>query len=1006
MSQLAKACSVLAILLLCTLSLSVAEDVIDGKVPYVCEDNLIEILFAPESEVRLRDGNIVDLKSNALDGVSAVLGKSTAVWNRLIGLPEERVDELNRAGRTKSGNDLYNLNNAYRLEIAKGQDVWAVSRQLEALPGVMMARPVPKPMALPIPPNYVPLQGYLDSALAMPAGIGAWYAWNNLPGGAGAGVTVCDLEYGWNFSHQDIMQASGSQINPNPIALPTGFTDDHGTAVIGELFSDPNGWGTTGICHGAMALTCGTYYGATPSWNVAGAIMYAVGSMSAGDIILLEQQWDYNSAGAYIPIEWWLDYSPNPQSYNSVYIAIQTAVANGIHVVEAGGNGSINTDGLSWYGNSGAVIVGAGGATAGIGTDRQRLAFSSYGSRFDLQGWGENVVTTGYGTFYNTDGKNYWYTNTFNGTSSASPCVAGAMADCIGFWNGLGWNPMWLSPSTLRNALVTTGRPQDLSVTGNIGPRPDIRAACSLLALTEIEWQEITAPPIDNGAIPAFGVAWGDYNNDGLEDVFVANYNFPNKLYMNMGAGMFADVTPIGLADPGPGRMASWADFDNDGDLDLYLANDGLPNFLYRNDGGGVFTDITTPPLDEPGFTQAAVWGDYDNDGFVDLFLANFNSPDRLLQNLNGTGNFIDVAMPPINNPGPSTGAVWGDYDNDGDLDLYLLQDNTGVNILARNDGGGIFFDMTGMTPLGIMDYSVGAEWIDFDNDAILDMYVVNNGQANALFKGTGSNFLPYYIPQLADTTFNFGTACHDFDNDGDIDFYFTDSYYRNEYVRNDGSFTFTSHTTGKIGCPNDFSLAVGGADIDLDGDVDLYVAEGGIINPNRLFNNIINSGNNWLHIKLQGTTSNKAGIGARIDLFYAAGLRQIREISGGSGFATQNSLTAEFGLGAVMQADSIIVHWPSGTVQQLAATSANKILVLVEPGGIVYMCGDSNNDGSLNVGDAVFLVNYIFKGGPAPSPMCQADANGDGGINIGDAVYLISYIFKGGPAPTLTCCP
>ena len=127
-------------------------------------------------------------------------------------------------------------------------------------------------------------------------------------------------------------------------------------------------------------------------------------------MILLEQQWYYTGSGSYIPIEWYESYSPNPQRFNPVYAAIDNAVSNGIHVVEAGGNGNVNTDNLTWYGDSGAIIVGAGGVYPG-GTwsegNLERLSFSSYGSRFDLQGWGEDVVTTGYGDLYNSEGVNY-----------------------------------------------------------------------------------------------------------------------------------------------------------------------------------------------------------------------------------------------------------------------------------------------------------------------------------------------------------------------------------------------------------------------------------------------------------------------------------------------------------------------------------------------------------------------------------------------------------------------
>ena len=980
------------------------EETTAPDIPYECEDNLIEIMFSRDSEVRLRDGAPVDLKTNALDGVTAVLGKASVTWRRLNDLPEERLDELQAVGQQKSGQALYNLNNAYRLEIPEGEDIWDIARRLEGLPGIISARPVAKPMALPIPPDYFPLQGYPDSAASIPAGIDAVYAWNNYTGGTGSGVTVCDLEYGWNYSHADLFQAMGSQINPNPVFIPTGFDDRHGTAVLGEMFSDPNGWGTTGVCHGGILKTCGTYYGSSPVWNPAGAIIYAVNAMSTGDVILLEQQWDYTSSNGFIPIEWWLDYSPSAQTFNSVYAAIQTAVANGIHVVEAGGNGNINTDGLTWYGNSGAIIVGAGGASVGLNADRQRMWFSSYGTRFDLQGWGENVVTTGDTGLYTIEGKNYWYTNSFSGTSSASPIVAGSIALCVGFWNGLGWNPTLLTPSMVRNALVTTGTPQNFSVSGNIGPRPNVRAACSLLVLQEIEWKEMTASPIDNNSLRAFGAAWGDYDNDGDDDLHVINYNFPNKLYRNDGSGIFTDVTPPILADPGPGRSGNWADYDNDGDLDIYLTNDGMPNKLFRNDGGGAFTDVTVPPIDDPGNTQGAVWGDYDNDGFVDLFIANSWSPNLLCHN-NGDGTFIDVAMGPMAAPGPSNGAVWGDYDNDGDVDLYILKDNTAPNMLCRNEGGGIFTDLTGTTPLGDMGYSISGEWVDIDGDRLLDMYLVNNGQANQYFRNLGGGvFAPLTVPPINDASYNFGSSSHDFDNDGDVDIYVTQGYHYNKYFYNQGSFTFSDRTTGHLFCSNDYSLGAACADYDGDGDVDIYVANSGPFDNSRLFENLLNMGRHWLHVKLVGTQSNRSGIGAHIEVF-SGPASYIREISGGSGYNTQSSLTAMFGLQLIPVVDSIIVSWPSGTIQKLGSQSIDQVLTITEPGG-AYVCGDANNDGTANVGDAVFIISYAFRGGPAPSPMCQGDANGDKAVNVGDAVFLISYAFRGGPAPVTPCCP
>ncbi|NIM20486.1 MAG: S8 family serine peptidase [Candidatus Latescibacteria bacterium] len=401
-------------------------------------------------------------------------------------MSEEKLDEIQSRGETNTGKPVYNLNNIYRLRIPKGNDVWAMSRDLEALPGILRARPVPKPVLPPLPADYEPQQNYLDPASFTPTGIDAEYAWTQ-PGGTGVGVTVCDLEYFWNYNHADVTKAVGSQININ--VVDPGYGPDHGTAVIGEMVADNNGWGTTGICYGASLLTCGTYYGTPfPSWNMPGAMALAIANLHPGDVILLEQRWDYTGLEDYVPIEWWTDYYPAPQSFNAVYAAIENAVANGINVVETGGNGGGDSGTITWFGDSGAIIVGAGGAYPGgtwIEGDLQKLPFSTYGPRFDLQGWGEDVVTTGYGDLYNAEGENYFYTSQFSGTSSAGPIVAGAVASCVGYWKAT-ISPTPPTPSQVRNILKITGTPQITPPPGNIGPRPDLMAAFEALALTGV----------------------------------------------------------------------------------------------------------------------------------------------------------------------------------------------------------------------------------------------------------------------------------------------------------------------------------------------------------------------------------------------------------------------------------------------------------------------------------------------------------------------------------------
>ena len=453
----------------------------DPRRPYLAEENLIEVMFSWDSKVRIRADALTDLQTNALDGLDGVLrGLAWSEWIRICDIPEEKLDEIQARGERKAGKPVYNLNNIHRLRIPAGEDVWEISRALEALPGVMRARPVPKPTPPPLPPDYVPQQGYLDPAASTPTGIDAEYAWTR-PGGTGSGVTVCDLEYGWNYNHADVTKALGSQINTNVVSSWV----DHGTAVIGELMSDDNGWGTKGVCYDASLQTCGTYYGSpSPDWNVPGAMAVAIANLSAGDVIILEQQWEYTpGANDYVPIEWWTDYYPDPQSYNGVYAAIVNAVSNGIHVVQAGGNGNVDTDALSWYGDSGAIIVGAGGVPGGgyPQGDLEKLSFSSYGSRFDLQGWGEAVVTTGYGDLYSAEGEDYYYTDKFAGTSSASPIVAGAVACCVGHWTAQGGGVSDLTPDMLRTILSDTGTPQVTPPAGNIGPRPDLKAAFQAL---------------------------------------------------------------------------------------------------------------------------------------------------------------------------------------------------------------------------------------------------------------------------------------------------------------------------------------------------------------------------------------------------------------------------------------------------------------------------------------------------------------------------------------------
>ena len=430
----------------------------------------------------------------------------------------------------------------------------------------------------------------------------------------------------------------------------------------------------------------------------------------------------------------------------------------------------------------------------------------------------------------------------------------------------------------------------------------------------------------------ATGVAWGDYDSDGDQDLYLVTNGTPHHLFRNDGSATFTDVTVGLLGNAGNGFGAAWADYDNDGDLDLYLSNStGQANLLFRNDGGGNFSDATSGPLGDTGNGTGLAWGDFDNDGLVDLFFGNSAGSNRLLWNL-GLAGFVDATATPLDAPGNNVGASWADFDNDGDLDLYVTQ-MVGSNHLFRNDGHGAFVDVTS-GPLAGNGNGFAAAWGDFDNDGDLDVYLVNHGQNQLLRNdgatgGGGWTFVDVTSASgsLGDPRQGYGAAWGDYDNDGNLDLYISNNG-PNRLFRNAGNGTFTDATTEPLQNLGVASRAVAWADIDSDGGLDLYVASWD--GPSVLFRNQLTTGSHWLEVDLAGTCSNRAGIGARVTVV-AAGRTQIREIGGGSGYS-QCSLTAHFGLEAAGVVDLLQVRWPSGILQTQTAVLADTRIKLVEP--------------------------------------------------------------------------
>ena len=438
-------------------------------------------------------------------------------------------------------------------------------------------------------------------------------------------------------------------------------------------------------------------------------------------------------------------------------------------------------------------------------------------------------------------------------------------------------------------------------------------------------WTDATTPPLDNPT-DGHGIAWGDFDNDGDDDLFLANAG-DNALLRNDGEGSFTKMPNL-PSSGGDSRSAAWADYDNDGDLDLYLVNWGSANHLYRNDGGGEFSDVTTSPLDCDLQGNNVAWADFDNDGDMDLFFTNFDGPNKLVRNDGGT--FVLVEGTPLSFTDASRGAAWGDFDADNDPDLYVsVQD--GPNRLFRNDGGGMFLDVT-TAPLDDDGSGKGVAWADYDNDGDLDLYLVNRFTPNRLFNNDGGVFTNVADEVVGDTGDGRTCGWGDYNNDGWLDLFITNNDGENKLFHNLGGEAFADTTCGDLMNPVP-AWGMGWSDYDNDGDLDMYVSHHtweGL--PNHMFRNDLITNNSWLQVELVGTQSNRFGVGARVQVGSPTSLvTQTREITAGSGYMSQPSVVAQFGLNQTNMVD-VTIYWPSGVVQHRTNQAVNTRLVIEEP--------------------------------------------------------------------------
>lgn len=498
-------------------------------------------------DVKFRDGSDVDLlKMKTV--LPRHLANSITHGNKVFNLPKDKLDKIRDRGRSDSKKKLPDLNLWFRLSLKPGTDPVAFLADLRGLPGIEIAEPAPLPQVPPaITPDFTASQGYLDAA---PGGIDARFSWT-LPNGNGTGITIYDVEYSWNQSHEDLSKIHGISLllNPGDSAVDPFSDNNHGTAVVGELVADNDTKGVTGISWGAdVGLAPANT--ANLGYNPANAILLAVADGSPGDVILIEQQTPVCGLADFGPSEW----------ISSVFDAIQTATANRFVVVEAAGNGNVNLDqaacGTTFnrsVRDSGAIIVGAG-MPPSSGSDRQRESFSTYGSRVDLQGWGSGVQTTGYGTYIDPDdpsNPNFWYTSGFSGTSSASPIVSGAVANLQAIAINRFGTP--LTPFEIRQLLVETGSAQSGTTTEHIGPRPNLKDVFTL----------ITAPATDIFIlVDTSGSFFDDLPNFKAQVPSIISTLKASNPNTRFGLGSFEDYPISPFGDASSGDVAYRRDID------------------------------------------------------------------------------------------------------------------------------------------------------------------------------------------------------------------------------------------------------------------------------------------------------------------------------------------------------------------------------------------------------------------------------------------------------------
>lgn len=423
-------------------------------------------------------------------------------------------------------------------------------------------------------------------------------------------------------------------------------------------------------------------------------------------------------------------------------------------------------------------------------------------------------------------------------------------------------------------------------------------------------------------------ISWVDFNNDGLLDLYLPTAgNVPNKLYRNNGDGTFTEVAAlVGLNDLTNTITSSWADFDNDGDLDLLTTATAAATKLWRNNlipGNDTnFTDITASAGISMTGAQMPAWADYNLDGYLDFYspISNSSTQTDALYRNNHDATFTNVADSAGVNHQVSglleQGVHWGDYNKDGYPDLFIGNLQTGgPSFFHRNNGNGTFTEIA--ASLGFQGAARGSQWVDYNNDGLWDFSVAGYAGGTTpvpikLYRNNGDGTFTDVAAAsgMNDAVISWGVTWADYNNDGFEDCFVAVSGQSTNCLlyRNNGNGTFTN-ATAEAGLSGLVQLSAAWGDYDNDGDMDLFTS-GATSAGNHLFRNNADTTKKWLKVSLAGTSANRFGVGAQIEV-YAGTRRMMREVNTAIGYRSQNMMTAHFGLDTLTRVDSIVVRWP-----------------------------------------------------------------------------------------------